>query len=122
MYPKGAGILFLTRIEGLCEAHKTNITTVLKELGLSSSKGTAWQNGTIPKGDILSKLAAHFNVTTDYLLGLSPIPNPLEIPDILKGVPMAFHRGEFEDLTQEEVDNLAIIAAGYKATRKTPPQ
>jgi len=40
------------------------------------------------------------------------------VPQILKGVPVAFHRGEFEDLTQEEVDALARIAAELKALRK----
>ena len=66
------------------------------------------------------KLADFFGVTIDYLLGKSDTPNPPElvIPDILKNIPVAFHRGEFEDLTQDEVDALAVIAGTLKAQRR----
>lgn len=47
-----------------------------------------------------------------------PSPQPLVIPDELKGVKVAFHRGEFEDLTQDEVDALAILAKTLKEQRK----
>lgn len=61
--------MFYDILKRTCNEKGTTITAVLKELGISTSKGTAWKNGSTPNGEILSKLAAYFNVTTDYLLG-----------------------------------------------------
>jgi transcriptional regulator with XRE-family HTH domain len=39
-------------------------------MGISKSLPTSWKNtGTMPKGEILSKIAVYFGVSTDYLLG-----------------------------------------------------
>ena len=53
----------------LCNQHNTTVTAVIKELNMSTSKGTAWKNGTIPNGKILTLLANYFGVSVDYLLG-----------------------------------------------------
>lgn len=71
--------MFFERLLLLCKEKKTNITAVLKQLGQSTSKGTAWRNGTIPNGDLLVMLAKHFHVSVDYLLGLTNIKTPHEI-------------------------------------------
>lgn len=112
--------MFYERMKALCNDHETTITVVLKQLGLSSSKGTDWKNGTIPKGDILTKLAQHFGVTTDYLLGLSDnsFQTELEIPHSLNNVMIAFHNGGLEDLTQEEVTRIAEFAQFVRSQRK----
>lgn len=60
---------FFDVLETLCTQNNTSVTAVLKELGYSTSKGTAWRNGSIPTGDILLNLAEHFNISVDYLLG-----------------------------------------------------
>jgi len=64
--------------------------------------------------------APFFEVSLDYLLGLTNNPNPekLIIPDELKNVQVAFHRGEFEELTQDEVDRLAEFAKFLKTQRQ----
>jgi len=61
--------MFYDNLNALCKSKGTTVTALLKELNISTSKGTAWKSGSVPKGDILSKIAAHFNVSTDYLLG-----------------------------------------------------
>jgi len=70
----------------------------------------------------LFKLAEYFGVTTDYLLGKSDTPNPdyqpLVIPAGLENAMVAFARGEFEDLLQDEVDALARIATTFKQERE----
>lgn len=63
---------FFETLENLCAENNTNVTAVLKTLGYSTSKGTAWRNGSIPTGDILLKIAQYFGVSVDYLLGYTP--------------------------------------------------
>ena len=113
-------LVFTDRVLALVKENGITKNKLLTELGLGKNSFVDWEErGNAPNGATVSKIATYFNVTTDYLLGLSNVKSPLEIPEILKNVPVAFHRGEFEDLTQEEVDNLAIIAASYKATRNS---
>jgi len=88
-------------------------------LGVSPSVLSDWKIGRIkPSVEMIDRVSDFLNVSIDYLLGKTDIPSPLVIPEILKGVPVAFHRGEFEDLTQEEVDSLARIAVELKSLRK----
>lgn len=61
--------MFLERLLLLCAKNGTDISNVLKSLGLSTSKGTAWRKGSVPNGEILLMLAEYFNTSTDYLLG-----------------------------------------------------
>ena len=112
--------MFLERV--LNEISKMGVTRakMLKDLGLNHNAFAKWSDPTCtPNGATLSKIASYFNVTVDYLLGRTndPTPQELNVPSSLKNIPVAFHRGEFDDLTQEEVDALARIAEGYKATR-----
>jgi len=90
-------------------------------LNIAESTLSYWEQGKHePDQKNLFRLSDFFDVSIDYLLGKSDTPNPQEItiPDKLKDVAMAFHRGEFEDLTQEEIDALAVIAKTLKAQRK----
>jgi len=106
--------LFFERLEKLCSERETDISNVLNALGLSTSKGTAWRNGSIPKGDVLRKLANYFGVTTDYLLGLidSPLPPMLNVPPVLNDVLVAFsEKGvDINDLTQGKIEKIAEFA------------
>ena len=62
--------MFWNSFYNICKLKKTTPTAVCKILGLSTGLPTAWKNGTIPKGDILVKLAEHLGCTTDELLGV----------------------------------------------------
>ena len=46
-----------------------------REIGLSTAIATKWKNGSIPKGDILVKIADYFDCSVDYLLGRTDNPN-----------------------------------------------
>jgi len=76
----------------------------------------------IPSVDVLNAIADYFSVTTDYLLGrtgsydLPPSPK-LMLAEFTVNYQEAFHRVEFEGLTQTEIDKLAIYAEGLKAGR-----
>lgn len=66
--------MFYDTLKRVCSMNNTTVSGLVKELGLSTSKVTAWKNGTIPKGDILAKIADYFKVSVDYLLGRTSIP------------------------------------------------
>lgn len=66
--------MFYERLISLCSKSGTDVSNVLRSIGLSTSKGTAWKGGAIPKGDVLLKLAHYFHVSTDYLLGNTDDP------------------------------------------------
>ena len=64
--------MFWERFYNLCLRNGKRPNPVGKEIGLSSGIISKWKNGGIPNGETLMKLARYFNVSTDYLLGLSP--------------------------------------------------
>lgn len=64
--------MFWERFYSLCLRNGKKPNPVGKEIGLSSGIISKWKNGGIPNGETLMKLARYFNVSTDYLLGLSP--------------------------------------------------
>lgn len=58
----------LTRIKMLCVQNNTTISKLEKELEFGNGTISRWDNAT-PSGDRLAKVADHFNVSVDYLLG-----------------------------------------------------
>ena len=64
--------MFWERFYNLCLRCGKKPNPVGKEVGLSSGIISKWKNGGIPNGETLMKLAKYFDVSTDYLLGLSP--------------------------------------------------
>ena len=65
-----------SRLRGLIESRKTTITALANVLKISRQSVSQYQDGTgQPNVDKLCKIAQHFNVSTDYLVGLSSIPS-----------------------------------------------
>ncbi len=62
--------MFYDILNNLCVSRGTTVTGLLKKLNISTSKGTAWKNGSVPNGEIVAKIAEHLNISTDYLLGM----------------------------------------------------
>ena len=54
-----------------CQKQGLSPTSVCKAIGLSNATATGWKSGTLPKADVLVKLADYLNVSVDYLLGRS---------------------------------------------------
>ncbi len=63
-------LYFSKRVKELREKSNLSMEQLANELGITKSRVNMWENnGTIPRGDILVKLANYFKVSTDYLLG-----------------------------------------------------
>lgn len=52
----------------LCNKKKISPTATLKEIGVSTSKLTAWKNGSTPSVAVLILISEFFNVSIDYLV------------------------------------------------------
>lgn len=87
---------FFNRFESLCKERNTTPNAVAKAIGAASGSVTAWKRGTAPRNTTLSKIAAYFGVSTDYLLGHSP-----ERADILESADIAFY-GEYQELDEQQ--------------------
>ena len=60
--------MWYEQFDRLCNENATTPTAfVTNILGLSSSKVTAWKQGSIPKIEILQQIATYFNVTVGQL-------------------------------------------------------
>lgn len=62
---------FFERYADLCKQDDETPNSIARIVGASSGSVTAWKNGTAPRNATLSKIADHFKVSTDYLLGKS---------------------------------------------------
>ena len=58
------------RISKLCAEHKISIAKLEKETGISNGTIARWGKSS-PTADKLTKVADHFGVSVDYLLGRS---------------------------------------------------
>lgn len=63
--------IFYKRYCELCASSGKSVSGVASAIGLSNAAASGWKKGKIPNDTTLSKLASHFGVTTEYLLGVS---------------------------------------------------
>lgn len=67
--------MFYDRFYELCQRKGVTPTKVARDLGLRQSTVSMWKKqGTTPKYDTLKKLADYFEVTTDDLYDIKPLP------------------------------------------------
>ena len=76
---------FATNFKRICTEKNTSPTRVCSELGLSSSKVNLWNNGSLPKQDMLVRLAQHLDCSVmdffadeQHLLHTSDSSNELD--------------------------------------------
>ncbi len=60
---------FYERLKAVCKQNKTTITQVARELGWSTSVGTNWKNGVVPRSDKVQAIAEYLGVPVDVLIG-----------------------------------------------------
>lgn len=60
--------MLFQRIQQLCEANNTSITRLERDCGLANATIRRWEAAS-PSVENLAKVADHFGVSVDYLLG-----------------------------------------------------
>ena len=60
--------MLFQRIQQLCEANNTSITRLERDCGLANATIRRWETAS-PSVENLAKVADHFGVSVDYLLG-----------------------------------------------------
>ena len=66
--------MFWDMFYAICKEKGTSPNAVCKAIGLSNATATGWKNGTMPKADVLVKIADYLEISIDYLLGRSVKP------------------------------------------------
>ncbi len=95
------------RITQLRKKNGIKQSDLAEKLGVAPNQISKYENGySNPTLESLAQMAELFNTTTDYLLGLSNVPHPGEEPDA------------DADLTQEEIDWLALLRAHSSGDRR----
>lgn len=65
-----ANIVFSTRLKKLRKEKGISMDELASNLGVTKSRVNMWENnGTIPRSEILIKLANYYGVSADYLIG-----------------------------------------------------
>lgn len=62
------GCMFYDNLRSVCSEQGTTVTTVLKELKMSTGSTGKWKDGSIPKIDTVMQLAEYLNVSLDRLV------------------------------------------------------
>lgn len=107
--------MFWDRFVKECERKGLKPNRVAREIGISSATITKWSNGSIPRGETLSKVASYFGVTSDYLLGNTEeriVPS-----NKLEGIDFALS-GEIKNLTENEKQDLLDYIQFKKQQKK----
>lgn len=53
--------MFADNLNKICQMRGTTLTGVIKDMGLSTSKVSRWNNGSLPKEDMMIRLAQYLN-------------------------------------------------------------
>lgn len=101
----------------LCKRKGKSLNKAAEEIGLSNSITTKWKKtGATPGGDTLQRIAAYFDVTTDFLLGKEQEAGASDNRDILDDIDIAFY-GDYKELTEDDKETLRAMARLMKERR-----
>ena len=109
-------IMFYERLKTICLRNGITVSSLVKALGLSTSKVTAWKNGSVPKGENLVKIADYFDCSVDYLLGRQTgnhfnIKNTGDNVGVVgqANAPVTIHNANEKQLSKQEYELLKIF-------------
>ncbi len=98
------------RLKLLRESANISIFQLAQKLNISASAISQYESGKrTPNDEIKILIAKFFNVSVDYLLGLSPFPNNSHKEDLLS---------QLSDLTNEEITQIQNFINFIKSEKK----
>nr|DAP93863.1 MAG TPA: helix-turn-helix domain protein [Caudoviricetes sp.] len=104
------------RIERLCDNAGINITTMCKMAGVPRSALSDYKAGRIKSlsADKLSKIAAYFGVSVDYLLGNEEqkkptAPKDSELDELVKDELVGFYGDVKKELTPGDIEDIKTL-------------
>ena len=98
--------MFYDRFKQLCDSRGVSCNKAALEIGLSNATPTKWKKtGATPVGETLDRIAAYFDVSTDYLLGKEKTLTVSGERDILDDIDFAFY-GEYKELTEDDKETV----------------
>ena len=118
----GGTFVFFNRFKQLCDQRNISVYRACMDIGLNRSAVAKWKNGGKPNGSTAAKLAAYFEVTTDYLLGQSEERTPGEKLRTVSDEEIKFALfggdGEITDAMYDEVKQFAAFVKQREAGKK----
>jgi len=70
--------ILYSRIKELCKNRDITLAQLERDVGLAPSAIRKWKNQSSPSVDKVFSIAKYFNVSSDYLIGLSDMPTPID--------------------------------------------
>ena len=71
---------FAENLNRICREKETTPTTILKEMGVATNKVTLWNNGALPKQDMMVRLAHHLGCSVmDFFADESSDKKPVAV-------------------------------------------
>ena len=101
-----------TRITNLCADNGIPITKLESDLGFSNALIKKWRKTSSPSIDKVIKIATYFNVSVDYLVGLSNVTVSADM--ILQDKDYALLQKAKEQMSQENQEHMMqLIRVGF---------
>ena len=73
---------FYIRLRPILDERGITVTMLTKELGITTGQFSDWKHGKRnPSTTYIAKIAKYLDISADYMLGLSPVPNAQRFPD-----------------------------------------
>jgi hypothetical protein len=73
---------FAENLNRICREKETTPTTILREMGVATNKVTLWNNGALPKQEMLVRLARHLGCSVmDFFVDEST-PKAIGVPSV----------------------------------------
>ena len=112
--------MFIDRFDFLCTSRSVSPSRVAIECGFSKASVTKWRkNNSVPKQEILVKIAEYFGVSVDYLLGNTDLQTPDRSQLTDADIKFALFGGDAEYISDEAFEDVRrfaqIIAEKEKA-------
>ena len=96
-----------SRIKELCKANKITIRKLEETLGFGNSSINKWKGSVSPSIDKVIKVADYFDVSIDYLTGVSD--TPCSLTKFLEDEYLASLIDAVNDMTDEEKNNMSQV-------------